>query len=94
MAAVSISPRWATLEALLVLSKGGNSEEAIARVQSLSPLGYLYGGGLVLAVGRNDRAEAMLNTSLSRFTVPLSMTTCVDKNKELRGGGVPGHCCL
>lgn len=48
----------------------------------------------MLAVGRNARAEAMLNTSLSRFTVPLSMTTCVDKNKELRGGGVPGHCCL
>lgn len=41
----------------------------------------------MLAVGRNDRAEAMLNTSLSRFTVPLSMTTCVDKNKELRVEG-------
>lgn len=48
----------------------------------------------MLAVGRNDRGEAMLSTGLSWFTVPLSMTTCVDKNKELRGRGVPGHCCL
>lgn len=48
----------------------GNSEEAIVRERSLSPLGYLYGGGLVLAVGHNDRGEAMLNTGLSWFTVP------------------------
>lgn len=55
---------------------------------------YFYGGGFVLVVGCNDRVEVMFNISLFRFIVFLLMIICVDKNKELWGGGVFGYCCF